>query len=84
MHTINEIQKIRTKDDFVSFVRTLALEIENSPQGWENNTLEGYLEAIASWTEDSDGFFINNNIAIPEQIEWSVLAHVLMAAAIYE
>lgn len=51
---------------------------------WKNNDLTSYLEAIASWIEDMDGFYENMGKSLPEKINWSVFADILMAARIYE
>lgn len=51
---------------------------------WKNNDLSSYLEAISSWIEDMDGFYENMGKSLPENINWSVFADILMAARIYE
>ncbi|OQP52893.1 hypothetical protein A4H97_24255 [Niastella yeongjuensis] len=55
----------------------------NSNQ-WENNTLTDYLAAVQNWTEDIEGYYINNNIPMPENISWKTFADILMAATMYE
>ncbi|GAA4160715.1 hypothetical protein GCM10022217_25180 [Chryseobacterium ginsenosidimutans] len=78
------IEELKTKDDFIIFVELLIKDLKNNSQEWSNNTLNEYLEGIASWTEDMEGYYINNNIPVPEDINWKVFANILIAAKMYE
>ncbi|TWR27465.1 hypothetical protein FPZ43_13385 [Mucilaginibacter pallidiroseus] len=85
MKDINYItDNVQTKEDFVEFITLLVKNFETDPASWENVTIKDYLEAIASWTEDMDGYYINQKLPVPEKIEWKVFANILMAAKIYE
>ncbi len=79
-----EINRINSKDDFVNFVELLVANSNKSPEEWANKTLSEYLKSIASWTEDMDGYYKNNGLAIPENITWKVFANILVAAKMYE
>ncbi|WP_027384921.1 DUF7660 family protein [Epilithonimonas caeni] len=79
-----KIEKIANKEDFVDFVYLLVTNLNSHPQEWANQTLAEYLESIASWTEDMEGYYQNNNIPIPENINWKVFANILIAAKMYE
>jgi hypothetical protein len=79
-----KINEIGNKEDFVSFVELLVSDLNNNPGEWINKDLSGYLESIASWTEDMDGYYQNNNIPIPENVNWKVFANILVAAKMYE
>jgi len=81
---INKIESINTKDDFIGFLQLLVQDLKNHPEEWENKSLESYLEGIASWTEDMEGYYQNNNLPIPENVDWKVFANILMAAKMYE
>ena len=81
---IVKINTINQKKDFVNFVELLLEDLRNNPNDWENKTLESYLEAIGSWTEDMERFYINNQLPIPENVNWSVIANILLAAKMYE
>ena len=85
MEDINYIiNNIQTREDFVKFIILLVKDFETRPDSWENVTLRDYLEAIASWTEDMDGYYQNLNFPVPEKIEWKIFANILMAAKMYE
>lgn len=79
-----KINEIKGKEDFVDFVQLLISNLKDNPKEWTNGTLSEYLEGIASWTEDMEGYYQNNNIPIPEKVNWRVFADILMAAKMYE
>ncbi|HEY8935945.1 MAG TPA: hypothetical protein VIM65_12020 [Cyclobacteriaceae bacterium] len=81
---ITKIHNINSKEDFIDFVQLLILDLENKPGEWENRDLKNYLDAIASWTEDMEGYYINNNLPIPQNIDWKTFANILFAAKMYE
>jgi hypothetical protein len=81
---IESINNLKSKEDFIRFMELLILDLKNNPSEWTNQSLQSYLEAIASWTEDMDGYYQNNNLSVPREITWNVLANILMAAKMYE
>jgi hypothetical protein len=62
----------------------LVSNLKNNPGEWENKTLPDYLESMASWTEDMDGYYQNMGLPMPENINWKVFANILVAAKMYE
>ena len=85
---MEEIEKalfnLKSREDFVIFLDALIKDFKTNKSSWENVSLENYLEAIQSWTEDMEGYYQNNYLSIPENISWKVFANILMAAKIYE
>lgn len=79
-----EVQKIRSREDLVSFVRSLADDSKNHSRDWENDNLETYLYALAAWIEDMDGYYQNVGEKLPEYPNWRTLGQMLLAAKIYE
>lgn len=79
-----QIQNIRSKEDFIKFIGDLIVDLKTNPNNWENKTLGDYLEALQSWTEDMEGYYINNNLPVPENVSWKIFADILMAATMYE
>jgi hypothetical protein len=75
---------VNSKEDFVKFMSYLINDLKDNPQQWENRSLLEYLEAIQSWTEDMDGYYVNNNLPVPKNANWNVFADILTAARIYE
>ncbi|SDD43839.1 DUF7660 family protein [Niabella drilacis] len=81
---IKKVENLNTKEDFIAFLELLIQDLRNNPNEWENKSLESYLEAAASWTEDMDGYYQNNNLPIPQNVNWKVFANILVAAKMYE
>jgi hypothetical protein len=76
-------QVIKSKEEFISLISKM-LSNENAA-GWENVTAHDYLEALARWIEDCDGFY--SNLKIPmntESASWQLFADALQAATVYE
>lgn len=70
--------------NFIRFIHMLLKDLKDNPEEWENKTLRDYLEAMAAWAEDMKGYYINNNLKIPNDVNWSVMADILQAASVYE
>ncbi len=75
---------VQSRDDFVRFVREMLRELDSAKQQWENTTLERFLEALAGWSGDMDGYYANRGQVLPEQPSWRLMAEMLLAATIYE
>jgi len=85
MYNYNElIEKLETKKDFIELVHLLIADFRSKQSEWTNDNLLDYLTGIASWTEDSDGYFENMKLGQPKDVDWKMLAMVLVAAKIYE
>jgi hypothetical protein len=78
-----EPDDVRTRDDFVALVRSLIANVEDAPEEWENVTLPAYLEALAAWVEDRDGYYQNRGEPVPD-VSWKAVADILLAAKVYE
>ncbi len=78
------VKNVNSREDFISFMDALMNDLKVNPDLWENKTLADYLSAIQSWTEDMDGYYINKNIPIPENVSWKIFADILMGATMYE
>jgi hypothetical protein len=81
--TPDAVSNVRTRDDFVAFVRDLAAASATAPEAWENLTLPRYLDALAKWVEDCEGFYGERNERVPE-VAWTAVAQMLTAATVYE
>ena len=83
-HQAHPVQALPSRKDFVEFVRTLAEQCRSRPEEWENRDLPSYLEAMAAWVEDMDGYYQNRGEAMPDQPSWKTLEDILQAARVYE
>lgn len=76
--------EIRTRDELVAFVRELHQEYVDRGHDWENHTLDRFLEALAAWMADADGWYRNAGQDLPADGEWTFIARALTAATRYE
>ena len=84
MNFVEIIESIKTRADFVSFVHELSKDYRANPKEWSNNDLGLYLDALAAWVEDIDGYYLNQGQTVPERPDWKILADMMMAAKFYE
>ena len=84
MQPADKTSFVYTREDLALFVHELAHGLRTKPGEWENVTLGDYLEAMASWIEDSDGYYLNAGKPVPKQPSWQTIAEVLLAAKHYE
>ena len=84
MKLTNHIDSIQSREDFIAFVKELSKDFEDNRDSWENINIAAYLEALAAWTHDMDGYYKYQGESIPQDINWSFIARLLYAAKIYE
>ena len=76
--------RVESRDDLVRFIRALHRDLAVNGSERENPTLDRFLEALAAWTDDMDGYFRNTGQDVPSEPTWRLLANMLYAAHIYE
>ncbi len=79
-----EVNRVSSREEFVGFVRSLLTDLFNNKHEWENDNLADYLEALSAWVEDMDGYYSNQNMSFPENINWNIMARIFHAAKYYE
>lgn len=84
MELHEQISAIQSKNDLIEFIRALDADLRANSAHWENATLERFLGALASWLEDSDGYYRNQGRPVPTSPSWRDVAEMLMAAKMYE
>jgi hypothetical protein len=84
MNLNDEVGSIKTRDEFVVFVESLRRNLAASPAEWENAQLGDFLEAMAAWASDMDGYYKNNQLPVPAVPTWTTFAQMLLAAKHYE
>jgi hypothetical protein len=75
--------EVKTKDDFI-FLGKMICDLHENPKTWKNNSLATFLDAMKSWVEDMDNYYINVEQSIPKNVSWKVFSEILMASKIYE
>ena len=79
-----QVRDIRSRKDLADFVYKLLNDLREDSDSWENHTLERFLEALAAWVEDMDGYYKSRGELIPDQLNWQTLGEILLAAKMYE
>ncbi|WP_289136480.1 hypothetical protein [uncultured Brevibacillus sp.] len=79
MDLFEKCNNVDSKNDLIQFIKALRHDLLVNPDEWENQTLDGFLEAMESWMEDTMdiGF-------LAEQPEWKSFAAILYMGKIYE
>lgn len=78
------VENVKTKEELIQFIHHLRKDLLANEEEWENVSLADYLDAMAAWMEDMDGYYKNTGQPIPEQASWKTLADILFAATMYE
>jgi hypothetical protein len=79
--TLDEKAKqISTRGELAEFLAALHADFATRSD-WENCELGGFLEALAAWTADCDGYYAR---AGEPSSPWQVFADALLAARVYE
>jgi hypothetical protein len=80
-----ETSAINSRQDFTSFLDNLLIDYQQNGREWENQNLGDFLEAVAAYTADIDGYYQNTSIAVDANVaSWRVFADILRGATIYE
>jgi hypothetical protein len=78
-------EQVQTRRDFLQYIQTLQSDLQNNPDSWENKTLPDFLEALAAYAEDIDGYYTNQKIPInADTASWRVFADIFAGAKLYE
>ena len=70
------------RDAVIAMAQELAAEAASGAP-WPNAELHEYLDALAGWLKDSDGYYLNRTI-VPPGNGWEVVRDALRAATVYE
>lgn len=76
---------VKTKDEFVAFLAALADDVRGNPRAWENKDLPSFLDALASYAEDIQGYYKNSGQQVDASTpSWRLFAEMLCGARVYE
>lgn len=82
---INEFSVVHTREEFAVFLHSLLNDLLKNRQGWENTTLEHFLEAMAAWAEDGSQYYAGRSLPEPPvEGNWQAIVDIMMAARVYE
>jgi len=81
--------QVATREDFVSFVEALRIDLRDHGADWESTSLDDYLEALGGYVEDIgpplDEIIQEGEPRTPEpDPSWRLFARILLVASFYE
>jgi len=77
--------RIKSREDFVIFLKKLLINYKKSNEDWENDNLESFIDGMIGATEDADGYYKNLNEDLDaDQPSWRLFADILISARVYE
>jgi hypothetical protein len=75
--------RVQTRQELLDLI--FKLLDENDAMEWENETAYRFVQALAAWLNDADGFYQNIAEATDaNQASWQLFADALQAARVYE
>jgi len=77
-------EHVNSREDLAAFVRSLHRSHGEDGTSWENPDLPSFLEALAAWIDDADGWYSNTGRELPARGDWRFFARALRAATVYE
>ena len=83
MNMNDRVKNISNREDLARFVEEMSKALKNGER-WENRDLKSFLEAMAAWIEDMDGYFENQGEPCPTSPSWKTFAQILAASTVYE
>ncbi|ULR48552.1 DUF7660 family protein [Streptomyces deccanensis] len=76
--------RVDSRETLAAFVRSLHRRQAEDGGSWENADLASFLEALAAWIDDADGWYSNAGGELPGSGDWTFFARALQGATIYE
>ncbi|MFY4723357.1 DUF7660 family protein [Streptomyces sp. LaBMicrA B280] len=76
--------RVGSREDLAAFVRSLRLHHAEEGMSWENADLPSFLEALAAWLDDADGWYGSTGRELPPGGDWAFFARAPRAATMYE
>lgn len=84
MNTLEAASHVQDKESFIAFLEALASYCKSQKQEIENQSVDTFLAGVASWLEDSPGFYTNQGRPTPVIEDWRPIAEMLAAGLYYE
>jgi hypothetical protein len=76
---------VQSRQQFIGHLFRLMDDFDGAGNHWQNQDIYTFLQAMAAWLDDCDGFYRNCGKPIDvDQPSWQLFADMLSAAAVYE
>ncbi len=77
-------QEKNTQSNYLGRFSPPSGHLQQKPEERENRDLGSFLNAMAGWVEDMDGYYQNRSESVPDQPTWKTVAEILLASRVYE
>lgn len=84
MNLGERVRNIHDRDSLVRLIREISDQISTHGEECSNSNLPSFLEAMASWIEDMDGYYASRGEESPQKLTWRNLGEIIVAALVYE
>jgi hypothetical protein len=82
---VEAAERVSSREEFAAFVKALATNCARHPDEWDNSTLDAFVQGLAGFVEDVEGYYANSRADINCDLpSWRVFAEMLLAARVYE
>lgn len=68
---------VKSREEFIKAVQQLS-------EDHVDKSISKYLDSLAAWVKDMDGYYIHRGLPIPEKPDWQTVVDMLTAAQFYE
>jgi hypothetical protein len=76
---------VQSRQQLIDHLLHLMDDFDGAGNHWQNRDIYTFLQAMAAWLNDCEGFYRNINKPIDvDQPSWQLFADLLSAAAVYE
>ncbi|MBO9658125.1 MAG: hypothetical protein J7527_04805 [Chitinophagaceae bacterium] len=80
-----DTNNINSRESFIEFIELLHADLNQNKEKWENSTLETFLETLAQYAKDIQGYYDYSTPGInADTPSWKVFADMLIGASVYE
>jgi hypothetical protein len=70
--------EVTDKQSFIAFLDLLRKDFLDNPNGWENKTLDTFLEALCAYANDIQGYYDNTSQKVnTDEPSWKTFADTL-------
>lgn len=78
-------KRVESRDDLIGYIFELLDDHDAIGDQWENKDVFTFLQVMAAWLNNCDGYYRNTGQVIDmESPGWQLFADALAAAAVYE
>lgn len=80
-----EANPVNTRDELIGYFFELLDDHDAIGDQWENKDIYSFLQAMAAWLDDCDGYYRNIGQSVDVgKPSWQIFAYALAAATVYE